>query len=250
VWSATIWSCTLRARRSRPELTGTGPDTRRRSERPDRTCRPASPAAGRRPGAPLSGVLAAEAASSLRLRRLQPHQPLHPALARRAGGHPGRLGHAPVADEHPRPSDQLLALLVRAATEGARPRWSVQYLSAPAPPRPRRLGGLVDDLVDPLVTQPQRLGDLPQRPAGGVQPADGVVIVHLGPLGGMLGGGPPWAPGTAPVRAGGAPALQGSRPGRRRCFGRRRCRQSPRSSPPRRWHSTASRSRYWAGEPQ
>jgi hypothetical protein len=40
--------------------------------------------------------------------------------------------------------------------------------------------------VDPLVAQAQRLGDLPQRPARRVQPADRVVIVCLGLLGGML----------------------------------------------------------------
>jgi hypothetical protein len=62
-----------------------------------------------------------------------------------------------------------------------------QPLGAPTPPRSPRLGGLVDDLVDPLVAQTERLGDLPQRPAGRVQPADGVVIVGPRPLGGMLG---------------------------------------------------------------
>jgi hypothetical protein len=63
----------------------------------------------------------------------------------------------------------------------------VHHLSAPPPPpRSRRLGGLVDDLVDPLVAQAQFLGDLPQRPAGRVQPADRVVIVGPRPLGGML----------------------------------------------------------------
>ena len=33
------------------------------------------------------------------------------------GVQPGGLGHTPVADEYPRPGDQLSALLVRAATE-------------------------------------------------------------------------------------------------------------------------------------
>jgi hypothetical protein len=57
----------------------------------------------------------------------------------------------------------------------------------PPPPPPGRLGGLVDDLVDPLVAHAQGLGDLPQRSAGGVQPADRLVVVHLGPVGGVLG---------------------------------------------------------------
>jgi hypothetical protein len=54
-----------------------------------------------------------------------------------------------------------------------------------------RLGGLIDDLVDPLVAQPQHLGDLPQRPTRRVQPADRVVIVRPGLLGGMLRGDQP-----------------------------------------------------------
>ena len=36
------------------------------------------------------------------------------------------------------------------------------------------------------MAQAQRLGDLPQRPAGRMQAADRLVIVHLGPVGGML----------------------------------------------------------------
>lgn len=77
---------------------------------------------------------------------------------------------------------------MRAATERARPRRPLQQLGTPTPP-PRRRGGLVDDLVDPLVAQAQGLGDIPQRPAGRVQPADGLVVVGSGPLGGMLGHG-------------------------------------------------------------
>jgi hypothetical protein len=38
----------------------------------------------------------------------------------------------------------------------------------PPPPPPGWLGGFLDDLVDPLVAQVQRLGDLAQRPAGRV----------------------------------------------------------------------------------
>jgi hypothetical protein len=59
-------------------------------------------------------------------------------------------------------------------------------LPASAPLPPGRRGGLLDDLVDPLMAQAQCLGDLPQRPAGRVQAADRLVIVHLGPVGGML----------------------------------------------------------------
>jgi hypothetical protein len=60
------------------------------------------------------------------------------------------------------------------------------WLPPTPPPPPGRLDGLVDDLVDPLVAQVQCLGDLPQRPAGLVQAVDGLVMVHLGPVGGML----------------------------------------------------------------
>jgi hypothetical protein len=186
--------------RSRPGSPGTGPGTRRKSERhPGRTCHRAPPPARWRPGAPMPGVLAAEAAPRLRLRRLQPHQPLSPALDRRLDRQPNRLGHAPVADEHPRPSDQLLTLLARAATERARTRRPVHDLPAPTPP-PGRLGGLLGDLVDPLVPQAQRLCDLPQRPTRCMQPSDREVVVGPRPLGGMLGHGQPLLGGLGLMR--------------------------------------------------
>jgi hypothetical protein len=69
----------------------------------------------------LPGLLAAEAAPDLRPRRLQPHRPRRLVLHRSAGGQPGRLDHAAVADEQLRSGDQLGAHLTRAATERARP---------------------------------------------------------------------------------------------------------------------------------
>ncbi len=56
---------------------------------------------------------------------------------------------------------------------------------SPAAPSAGAVDGL-HDLVDPLVAEPEGVGDLAERPARGVQPADGVVVVDARDLGGML----------------------------------------------------------------
>jgi hypothetical protein len=63
---------------------------------------------------------------------------------RRASGQPGRLAHAPLTNEHPWTGNQLLAFLVRAATERA---WLRRSMPPPIrgyyglPSAPARAGG-------------------------------------------------------------------------------------------------------------
>lgn len=115
---------------------------------------------------------------------------------KRSGGwlasrdHPVCPVDAFVADVHPGAGDELSDLLLLLAAERAfqhRARLGIALAraddAAPGPGAPCSL----DDLVDPLVAEAERIGDLAQRAAGELQPAHRVVEVHPGDAGGAFG---------------------------------------------------------------
>ena len=83
---------------------------------------------------------------------------------------------APLADEYIRPSYELGDVSLGGPTEAARPV-SLAFLNGAL------AGSRVHDLMDPLVTEPERIGDIPKRCSGRVQSPDGVLISNLSPIG-------------------------------------------------------------------
>jgi hypothetical protein len=88
------------------------------------------------------------------------------------GEHLVREREAPLADEHARPRDELAYLPLGGPAEAARPvglAFSDRALA----------GSRVHDLMDPLVTEPERVGDLSKRCTGPMESPDSVLRTHL-----------------------------------------------------------------------
>lgn len=86
---------------------------------------------------------------------------------------------APLADEHARAGDQPADLSLGGSAEAARPV-GLTFLHGPLP------GSGVHDLMDPLVAQAERLGDLPKGCTGPMEAPDGVLVPDLGLIGLVL----------------------------------------------------------------
>src|SRR5205807_3681383 len=79
------------------------------------------------------------------------------------------------ADEDVRSGNQLGDLALRTIAPGAHEISC--HVARPPDAGPPAAAGALDDLLDPLMAQRERIGDLAQRAARKVQPPDGGVII-------------------------------------------------------------------------